>query len=218
MKDKFSFYLKNWKTMPNFISLFRIILIPIFAERFYNGETVIALIILAFSGISDLVDGKIARRFNQVSNLGKILDPVTDKLTVFAIAIIFYLQFSQAQNEFLKTYAWVFLLFVIKDVVMVVGAFVMILFGMRPCAAEIYGKIATTAFYLVMVLIMAIGPEIGVLREYYVLSDSAMYVLVSVAEILSFIAFFSYMPDVFRQVRNKIANKKMETIDYSDFL
>lgn len=85
MTEKLSFYLKDWKTIPNIISIVRILLIPIFALLFYKGNTFAAVIILAVSGLSDLIDGKIARKYNQVSNLGKILDPVADKLTVFLL-------------------------------------------------------------------------------------------------------------------------------------
>ncbi len=207
MKEKLAFYLENWKTVPNLISFVRILLIPVFAVLFYKGETIAAAIILALSGLSDLVDGKIARKFNQVSNLGKILDPVADKLTVFAIAIILYLKFSNAAGQTLNAFAWVFLLFIIKDFVMIFFAAIMILLGLRPCAAEIYGKVATTAFYVVMVLIMAIGPEVGAFRNFFVMPDSVMMVLVSVAALLTFVAFISYLPDVFRQFKS-LKNKK----------
>ena len=175
---------------------------------FYKGYIVTSVIILALSGLSDLVDGKIARKYNQVSNLGKMLDPIADKLTVFAIAIILYLKFSQATNETLKAFAWVFLLFLVKDLIMIVVAAIMIGFGLRPCAAEIFGKLATVAFYIVMVIIMAVGPEVGALKNYYTLPDTVMMVLVWLAVIATFIAFFSYFPDVFRQVKERIRNKK----------
>lgn len=202
MKEKLAFYFDNWKTIPNLISFIRILLIPVFAVLFYNGQTVAAAVILALSGLSDLIDGKIARKYNQVSNLGKILDPVADKLTVFAIAIIHYLKFSNATNPTLKAFSWVYLLFIIKDFVMIFFAFIMILIGLRPCAAEIFGKVATTAFYVVMVIIMAVGPEVGAFRNYFCLPDSVTMILVSIAAMLTFVAFFSYLPDVFRQFRS----------------
>lgn len=200
MKEKIAFYFDNWKTVPNLISFIRILFIPVFALLFYNGETIAAVVVLTLSGLSDLVDGKIARKYNQVSNLGKILDPVADKMTVFAIAIILYLRFSNATNPSLNAFAWVFLLFIIKDFIMIFFAFIMILLGLRPCAAEIYGKIATVVFYVVMVLIMAVGPEVGAFSTFFVMPDNVMKILVSIAAVLTFIAFFSYFPDVFRQL------------------
>ena len=204
MKEKLSFYFRNWKTIPNLISFVRILFIPVFAILFYKGQTVSAAVVLGLSALSDLVDGKIARKYNQVSELGKILDPVADKLTVFAIAIILYLKFSVAEHEALREFAWVFLLFIIKDLVMLVFGLIMILIGLRPCAAEIYGKIATTAFFVVMVLIMAVGPEVGAFRDYFVLPDNVTMALVDIAAVSAWIAFISYLPDVFRQFRDKI--------------
>lgn len=199
MKEKLAFYFENWKTVPNLISVIRIVLIPVFAILFYNGNTVSAAIILALSGFSDLIDGKIARKYNQVSNLGKILDPIADKMTVFAIAIILYLKFNQSANHSLKAFAWVFLVFIIKELVMIVFGAIMILLGLRPCAAEIYGKIATTAFFVVMVFVMCFGPEVGAFRMFWVMPDKLMMVIVSIAEVLTVVAFLSYLPDVFRQ-------------------
>ncbi len=211
MKEKLSYYLENWKTIPNFISFVRILFIPVFAVLFYKDYTVAAFIILALSGLSDLVDGYIARKFNQISNLGKMLDPIADKLTVFAIAIILFLRFNQAQNESLKAFSWVFLLFILKDLIMLGFGLFMILNGMKPCAAEIYGKLATIAFYTFMALIMAIGPEVGAFREIIVMPDIVMMILVVISVVLTFVAFFSYIPDVVRQFSEKYGwgkNKK----------
>lgn len=211
MKEKLAYYFENWKTIPNYISFVRILLIPVFAVLFYKDYTVAAFIILALSGISDMVDGKIARKLNQVSNLGKMLDPIADKLTVFAIAIILFLKFHQVSNETLKAFSWVFLLFIVKDIIMLGFGLFMILNGLHPVAAEIYGKLATLAFYSVMAVIMAVGPEVGAFREYFVLPDTVMIVLVVISVILTFLAFFSYIPGVVRQFSERYGwfkNKK----------
>lgn len=199
MKEKLAFLFENWKTIPNLMSFIRILLIPVFAVLFYKEKTLAAVIVLGISGLSDLFDGKIARKLNQVSNLGKILDPVADKLTVFTIAIILFLKFYAADNRTLHIFSWVFLLFIVKDLVMLgFGAF-MIAKGMRPGAAEIYGKAATVGFYVVMLIIMAIGPEVGAFRAYYTMPDWLTMILVIIAVIMTFVAFASYIPDVYRQ-------------------
>lgn len=215
MKEKLAYYFENWKTIPNLISFVRILLIPVFAVLFYQGHTVAAVTILALSGLSDMVDGKIARKLNQISNLGKMLDPIADKLTVFAIAIILFLKFHQADNEALNAFSWVFLLFIVKDIIMLGFGLFMILMGMHPSAAEIFGKLATLAFYCVMVVIMAFGPEVGALRSLFVLPDTVMMVLVVVSVIFTFLAFFSYIPDVVRQFAKKYkwGKYKTETAD-----
>ncbi len=211
MKEKMAFLFENWKTVPNLLSFIRIILIPVFAVLFYKGMTVAAVIVLGISGLSDLFDGKIARRFNQVSNLGKILDPIADKLTIFAIAIILFLKFHSAESSVLRAFSFVFLLFIVKDFIMLAFGAVMISKGLRPSAAEIYGKVATTVFYVVMILIMAFGPEVGALRNVFTFPDALTIVLVVIALIMTFVAFFSYIPDTYRQFAEKYGwgkNKK----------
>lgn len=79
---------RDWKTIPNFLSYFRIILIPIFVwlyigEKNYN----LAAVVIIVSGLSDVADGLIARHFNMISDLGKVLDPAADKLTQVAMFI-----------------------------------------------------------------------------------------------------------------------------------
>ena len=211
MKEKLAYYFENWKTIPNLISFLRILLIPVFAVLFYNDHTVAAACILALSGLSDMVDGKIARKLNQISNLGKMLDPIADKLTVFAIAIILFLKFNQAENQALNAFSWVFLLFIAKDIIMLGFGLFMILKGLHPSAAEIFGKLATLAFYIVMVVLMAFGPEVGALRSLFVLPDTVMMVLVVISVVFTFLAFFSYIPDVVRQFSQKYKWGKYKT-------
>ena len=106
--------LKGWNTIPNWLSYIRIALIPVFAVLFYKGYVGWAMLVLGFSGLSDFLDGKIARKFNQVSDLGKIIDPVADKLTQITIAIMFYIEFRTSSEELIKTFSWVFLIFVVR--------------------------------------------------------------------------------------------------------
>ena len=202
----------NVWTVPNLLSFIRILLIPVFAWLFYKGELLWAVVVLALSGLSDLFDGKIARRFNQVSALGKLLDPVADKLTQATIAVMLFLTFYKAENRTLHLFAWVFLLFIIEVLVILIGGALMIYFGIRPGAAEFYGKAATMVFYLVMITIMAFGPEVGAFSNQpkaivnlFTLPDGVMMALVVLAVIMTFVAFFSYMPETRRQVKERFS-------------
>ena len=196
--------LKDWNTIPNWLSYIRIILIPVFAVLFYQGYVGWALLVLALSGLSDFFDGKIARRFNQVSDLGKIIDPVADKLTQITIAVMFYIQFRQSSDELINTFSWVFLVFVVKELVMVLFGGLMLLMNLRPSAAVIYGKAATMAFYLVMIVIVMFGPDVGFLSKYWVLPDKVMLVLVVISAVMTVIAFIGYLPDAAKQILGKI--------------
>ena len=221
MEKKTDYLFKNVWTIPNLLSFIRILLIPVFAVLFVKGELLWAVVVLALSGLSDLFDGKIARRFNQVSELGKVLDPVADKLTQGTIAILlFWTFYTHKDNKTLHLFAWVFLLFIVKELVMLIDGGLMIGFGLKPGAAEIFGKASTMAFYIVMITIMAFGPEVGAFRAeadaenvifpLFTLPDTVMMVLVVISVILTFVAFFSYMPETHRQVQARFSPEGKE--------
>ena len=74
-------------SIPNLISFFRILLIPLMVTLYWKGRTIAAVVVFGVSAASDIVDGQIARRFHMVTDLGKMLDPLADKLTQGAAAI-----------------------------------------------------------------------------------------------------------------------------------
>ena len=92
MKENLKSLFTGCLTVPNLLSLIRILLIPVFGVLFYNGHIGWAVVILIVSGLTDFFDGKIARKFNQISELGKMLDPVADKLTQITIAVVIFLE------------------------------------------------------------------------------------------------------------------------------
>lgn len=203
MKDLF----KNWNTIPNWISFARIIMVPIFAVLFLNDEIVWSVFVLFLSGFSDFIDGKIARKFNQISELGKMLDPVADKLTQMTIAVLLYLRFNAADG-LVKTFSWIFLIFIIKEFVMVAFGAFMVAIGLKPGAAEIYGKAATFAFYAVMLLLFAFAPDVGAFTNIWVIPETLLVILVALTAILCIVAFVSYLPTTYKQFKEKYFNKK----------
>ena len=204
MKDLF----KGCWTIPNLLSLIRILLIPVFAYLFYNDKKIAAVVVLAISGLSDMFYGKIARKFNQVSALGKILDPVADKLTQISIAVMLFIDFRTAENEIINAFGWVFLVFLIKEGVMIVGGLIMLLLKIRPGAAEIWGKVATLVFYVGMTVIIAFGPEVGALKDFFTLPEIVTGIIVVISAIMTVIAFLSYCPEIYRQFKEYFDEKK----------
>ena len=201
---------KGCWTIPNLLSVIRILLIPVFAYLFYNDEKIMAVVVLALSGFSDLFDGKIARKFNQISDLGKVLDPVADKLTQITIAVMLLIDFKTASNPVINALGWVFLVFLIKEAVMIVGGLIMLLLNIRPGAAEFWGKAATVVFYVGMVIIIAVGPEVGALNDIlgFELPNVITGIIVVLCAIMTMAAFASYMPETFRQFKEYFDNKK----------
>lgn len=127
-------------TIPNALSVFRIFLIPPFVLYFLGQQWKAAGVVLVVSGLTDLVDGYIARRFNQITELGKLLDPLADKLTQAAVAVCMAIV-EPVLVPFLAV-------FVVKETVMIIAACVLLKRKKRPTAAKWYGKVATTMFYV----------------------------------------------------------------------
>ena len=94
---------------------------------------------------------------------------------------------------------------------MIVIAAIMIAFGIKPVAAELPGKLATLAFYTIMCVVMAFGPDVGVIHKEFgidwVLPSTVMLVLVGISVVLTIIALFSYAPGVIRQIKEKKNSK-----------
>ncbi len=200
-------FLSGWKTIPNFISFFRILLIPVFGVLFHKGYLGWALVAIVVSGLTDFVDGKIARKFNQISELGKMLDPLADKLTQITLAILLFLEFNSCSDQTMRAFSWVFLIFLAKEALFVIGGIIMISLGMMPSAAEIYGKVATFVFYGVMVALFLFGPEVGVFGSFFTLPSTVCIVLVVISVILTLVAFGSYMPGVYKQCKERFSKK-----------
>nr|WP_316622777.1 CDP-alcohol phosphatidyltransferase family protein [uncultured Ruminococcus sp.] len=146
---------KDLMTIPNAISFVRILLITPFvaffiAAKYITGNYIPAIIIIALSGISDLFDGMIARKFHQESELGKVLDPLADKLTLIAVGICLI---------FIEPYVLpLMIIMVLKDILMIIGGTIIINKGVIPPKSSWYGKASTFMFYIsvAMVVLMEI--------------------------------------------------------------
>ncbi len=196
----------NWNTVPNWLCFLRIALIPVFSVLFIKEMFIPAFIVMIFAALTDLFDGKIARKFNQVSNLGKMLDPIADKLSQMAIVIILIYKYW---GTYLK---YILIFFIIKELLMLAGGGLLLAKCLRPSAAEIWGKVATTVFYVFMIAIIALSKETGALKDvaffrdhHLLLSNGVMTVMVIISLILTFAAMFSYVPGFIKQVKE---NKK----------
>lgn len=133
-------------TIPNALSVVRILIIPFFAWSFLQDRLPLAVGLLVLSGLSDCVDGFIARKLNQVTELGKMLDPLADKLTQGVVALCLAMRFPVIGP--------VLLVFIVKELVMLCCAIGLLKKKKRPCAAQWYGKVATVMFYASVALIV----------------------------------------------------------------
>ena len=192
----------GWNTIPNWLSFIRIALIPVFAVLFVQGHQLVAVIVMICAALTDLFDGKIARKFNQVSNLGKILDPIADKLSQMAIVIVLLYTYWKNPIKYL------FFFFIVKEVLMLLGGALLLSKGMRPTAAEIWGKVATNVFYIAMIIILAFG-ENGALYSvaHFTLPSVVTWVLVALSAVSALVSLLGYVPGFLKQLKeNKAQN------------
>jgi cardiolipin synthase len=157
----------NIITVPNLLTFLRMALIPVFAILLYYGQSGWALIVFFIAGISDGVDGFIARRFNQESELGTILDPIADKLLMTTAFIILTLPHIFPPSRHLPVPFWVTAAVIGRDVLIIaVAGAIFVMTNFRGFKPSWLGKASTVVqiFAVGLVLIAAIFPS---LRGFY---------------------------------------------------
>ncbi len=134
-------------TIPNLLSLFRLLLIPLIVWLFSVKEnTLLAIAVILLSGLTDIVDGYVARHFNMVSDIGKILDPIADKLTQAAVLICIALRFIPVR--------FLFALMAVKEILMGVFGLIVIRRTSIVSGAHWHGKFCTVTLYCVILVHM----------------------------------------------------------------
>lgn len=149
--------MRNWKreifSIPNLLSFFRLALIPVYILTYFNAvewyDYVVSGGILAVSCLTDMVDGKIARRYNMITTLGKILDPIADKATQFALTMCLSVKYPVLR--------WVLVLFVAKELFQGIVGLLYLRKGMMLPGAIFAGKLCTTVLF-VSLIVMVLFP------------------------------------------------------------
>ena len=175
--------IKNWKkdilTIPNLLSVFRIALIPVYLHIYLNADSpddyTTAAVILAVSCLTDMVDGKIARKFNMITNLGKLLDPVADKLTQLAMIICL-----SARSKAIRL---LLVMFLIKEFFQFFAMIASLRQGKALDGALMSGKISTTVLFASLI-VMVLCPN---------LSKRAIDAITGVSLVFLMVAFGDYV-------------------------
>ena len=143
MKVKFT--KKDILTIPNALTLFRIILIPFLIVSYVKNQDYKAtILILVLSGITDVADGFVARKFNMISEFGKFFDPVADKLTQASIALCLWTRFPHM--------IYLFVLMAIKEIIMFTTGYMSLRSSGKMPQAVWHGKVNTVLIYTVMLV------------------------------------------------------------------
>jgi len=133
-------------TLPNLLSMLRLALVPVFLVLLIRGEDSWALLVLVVASASDFLDGFLARRFDQVTRLGQLLDPAADRLYIFAALL------GLASRDLVPW--WIVLVVVGRDVFLLGLGVVLANFGFGPLPVHQLGKLATFCLFYALPMIM----------------------------------------------------------------
>ena len=179
-------FIKNWKkeilTIPNMLSLFRLALIPVYMLIYLNAEQpyhyYLSAGILAVSCLTDLIDGKIARHFNMISTIGKILDPLADKATQFTLIVCLAIRYP---------FLWYLVgLFVVKEGFQLIAGGLTLRKGKMLEGALLSGKICTTVLFLSLIVLVMIPTLSESTVAIFALVDAAFMVIAFIAYVLAY--------------------------------
>ena len=133
--------------VPNILTAIRFLMVPAFAYLLCTEHYVSAVIIFLAGGLTDVLDGYIARKYNLITSLGKIADPMADKLMQLTALVILSLVLKVIPIELL-------LIIILKEIFMGIGALVLYKQDHYVVSANWYGKMATVVFYLAIVMLI----------------------------------------------------------------
>lgn len=192
--------IKNWKkevwTIPNLLSLFRLALIPVYVVIYLNAEKpahhFLSAAILAVSCLTDMIDGKIARKYNMISTLGKILDPVADKATQFTLIICLAVKYPVLW--------YLMALFVVKEGFQLIAGSISLSKGRMLDGALLTGKICTTILFISLIFLVLV-PQ---------LAEKTVTIIAIVDSLFMLVAFGDYLIAYFWKGADKIHDLKQE--------
>ena len=184
------------KVVPNILSFFRICLVPVFIIAFFTDERDIklyAIIVYGVAGLSDLLDGYIARKYEAQSKLGKFLDPLGDKMMTFAVLVCI----TVTRHVLIPATT----IFFIKEILMGIGGLILYKkarIEMPP--ANFIGKASTFVFFVVCVALMVFGN----------IQDSVAIIMTSIAIGLTLVALAVYIRTYFKLMNSRKKNGEIE--------
>ncbi len=171
--------------IPNMLTVFRLLLIPVFIMVFNSpaeNRLLLAMGVFLLAGATDLLDGFIARRYNMITEIGTLMDPLADKLMLITVLL------CMAYQQYFPP--WIVAIVILKEAVMVGGG--IYLYNAKKkivIPANIYGKAATAGFYLAIVLLSISGGGIA--------GQIALYIAVA----LAVTAFLNYRHQALLELR-----------------
>ena len=180
---------KQILTIPNLLSFLRLCMIPLIIWLYCSQENyALTAVVLVLSGITDTVDGFIARRFNMVTDIGKALDPIADKLTQASVMFCLLTRFQMMLIPLL--------LLIFKELCNGIMSLVVIKKTGKVCGADWHGKVCTWLLYAMMFLHIV---WFDIPREWST-------VLISICVIMMTVSFGLYMIRNYKMLTKEVIN------------
>lgn len=181
-------------SVPNVLSMIRLALIPLYIVIYLNATDIshyyISAGILAVSCLTDLIDGQIARRFNMITTLGKVLDPFADKATQFTLILCLAIRKKQV-------FIWALIvLFIIKESFQLIAGSMILSKGKILSGAVLPGKICTAILFVSLVLMIMIPTLNGKIINIICLIDSVFLIISFTAYILVYAGKIKLIQDI----------------------
>ena len=171
------------KHVPNALTVLRFLLIPVIIVSAVKGDYILAIIFLTLSGLTDILDGAIARKYNLISDFGKLMDPLADKATQISLLTTLFIKGAIS--------IWILVVVVLKEFCMVSGA--SFLYGKElVVSSKWYGKLATVLFYVAMVISLLLQ-QFGNIQNNIIkvigITDTVIYFFAVITTIASLILY-----------------------------
>ena len=187
-------------TLPNLLTIFRMVLIPVFVSMLFYQKFVWALAIFVVAGITDGLDGLLARRFRQQSQLGRILDPIADKLMLVTSFVVLSMRgvFPTPLPRHLPIPFWVTITVISRDVFILIGAAAInIVTGFRHFRPSFLGKVSTVV-QIVSVAAVMLAARVRIGAGYYL---PTLYTAVFALAILSGVHYVFFVSRLMNEDR-----------------
>lgn len=178
--------------IPNLITSIRFLLLPVYVLVFYSSmenSLLYSILIFLLAGITDVLDGYIAREYDLITKLGTVLDPLADKLTQLTVLITF------TSKQYIPI--WAITIIGIKEVLMIIGGLILF-YGKNDAVipSDKYGKFATLLFYITIFVIAFNSQK---------MDSIANTILITATVIVTMVAFVNYLIE-FTRLNKKIKN------------
>lgn len=184
----------EWKwNIPNALSVVRMALIPVFMTLYLLHVDTWAFAVLFVSGLTDFVDGFVARRFDMITDCGKLLDPLSDKLTQVAVVVCLTTRYSELLPLTVLCFA--------KELSQAIGGILLLKKNVQAQGARWFGKASTVLFYVTMLVIVLWYDTLAVTAPW------VLWLLVGLVGLSMLIAFGGYL-QMFLRIRRDVTPEK----------